>query len=358
MVHVKSRKLGRPTLHGVQLVRGIAAVMVVLFHIGRMLLYKTGADITRFTCAGAAGVDLFFVVSGFIMVYTTTDRDFSLSAFLYRRVIRVVPLYWLMTLLVAGLALSAPAGLFAYHLDRINFAAAFVFFPTYDAKGEIFPPLTQGWTLVYEMFFYFALAAASSALYRYRILILIGLFCFLIFIGLVSRSHNAALITYTDPILFEFLLGSVAAKLLLGNRLHLGANTAVALIVIGTVALLAGSVFADAPRLRVLFWGIPALLVVVGTVAAEGFLDFGAWRILQAIGDSSYSLYLSHALVLSGAGLILRIEPARIWGGVPLVPFFCALSVAVGWLCWRYIERPMTLSLIRSASFALSRAEI
>jgi exopolysaccharide production protein ExoZ len=333
-------------LHGIQLIRGIAATMVVVFHVGRMLLFKTGVDVTLFTTAGAAGVDLFFVVSGFIMIYTTGRRDFSPSDFLYRRLVRVAPLYWLMTLLYGAVALAVPAGFFSYQLDVFNFAAAFAFIPSYNSKGGIFPPLTQGWTLVYEMFFYVALAAASRVLFATRIPLLIGLFSALVLAGLISPSHNAARITYTDPILFEFLMGCVLAELLIRDRLRFGPNVAVALIVIGAVVLVAGTVFSDLPRLRVLYWGIPSLLVVLGMVRAERFFDFGAFRIGQAIGDSSYSLYLSHLFVLSALALIFKLDVARAWGGVPLVPFLMLACLTAGWLCWRYVERPMTSGLM------------
>src|SRR5579864_6491554 len=131
--------------------------MVVSFHIGRMLLAKMGTDITWLTTVGAAGVDLFFVVSGFIMFYTTAEGGFSTADFLWRRVVRVVPLYWIILLSYGALILVVP------HRDPVgglNYAAAFAFLPTFNPAHMIYPPVDQGWTLAYEAFFYVALAAA------------------------------------------------------------------------------------------------------------------------------------------------------------------------------------------------------
>ena len=334
-------------LNGIQLIRGVAATMVVMFHIGLLLKGKTGTDITPFTTIGAAGVDLFFIVSGFIVVYTTALRDFSARKFLYRRAVRVIPLYWLMTLLFGVLTVIIPPGLFSYRLGLTNFLTAFIFIPSYNFKGEIAPPLNQGWTLAYEMFFYVTLTIASLAVFRARIAVVFVFFAGLVAIGLALPFRNAALITYSDPILFEFVLGCIVADLLIHDHLRFGPRTASALIAVGAVTLMSGTFFASVPRFRVLFWGIPSFLIVLGIVRAEQFYRLGAWRTGSLIGDSSYSLYLSHTLVLTALGLVFKFGMAHWWGGLPVVPVLLVACILSGLLCWRYVERPLTDRLKR-----------
>ena len=95
-------------LYSIQIVRALAATLVVISHIGRSLLLKAGIDITDVTVLGSAGVDLFFVVSGFIRVHTTTTGRFDARQFMRQRVTRIAPLYWLTTLLHAVSALILP----------------------------------------------------------------------------------------------------------------------------------------------------------------------------------------------------------------------------------------------------------
>lgn len=331
------------SLSGIQLIRGAAATMVMIFHVGLFLEVKTGTDITRLTQAGAAGVDLFFVVSGFIMIYTTAQRDFSASDFLYRRVVRIVPLYWLMTLVFVIGHLAAPSGLSNYQFSSFNFVAALAFVPSYNFRNEIFPPLAQGWTLVYEMFFYLVLALVSVIAFGMRVWLLVASFVVMIALGLGISTRNALLLTYTNPILLEFVLGCIIADLVVRDRLHFGRYFSVALIIIGAAALLVGTkLFQDVPRFRVLFWGIPSFLIVLGTVQAEQFFELGAWRTGTMIGDSSYSLYLCHTFALSALGFIFKFRLGHMWGGLPFVPVMVVACLVAGLLFWRYIERPLT----------------
>src|ERR1700730_5517211 len=142
-------------VYGVQVLRAAAATLVVVFHIGRMIEIKTGLDIGSWTHAGPAGVDLFFVISGFIMVYTM-PKDFSAWRFLLRRIIRIAPLYWILTIAYLALVILTARR----HIPTTDIVASFFFLPARDENGMIYPPIGQGWTLAYEMFFYVALACA------------------------------------------------------------------------------------------------------------------------------------------------------------------------------------------------------
>src|SRR5215831_4540480 len=141
---------------GLQYVRGIAAMMVVYHHTG-FQIFKAGGHVgLPLWQLGAAGVDLFFVTSGFIMWVTTQDAHVTPAEFCYRRIVRVAPLYWLATLFLLGVSLAAPQLLGTTKFDPGHAMESLLFVPVEHPifAGEALPFIIQGWTLNYEMFFY------------------------------------------------------------------------------------------------------------------------------------------------------------------------------------------------------------
>ncbi len=172
------------TLYSIQYLRAVAAYLVVLFHISATLNGK-GSDIAVFE-TGAIGVDIFFVLSGFLMAMIVGQRREIDGQFLLRRIIRIAPLYYLLTSVLFVIAALAPDFLVS---DRLNFAqlfASFLFIPFPSADGSLAPILSLGWTLNYEMFFY-CLIALTTRLFgdrklQFTVMLIIGLvrlgFCF------------------------------------------------------------------------------------------------------------------------------------------------------------------------------------
>src|SRR6185437_14170487 len=134
-------------LDNIQALRAIAALLVVFVHLA---VPVAALGVAPF---GAGGVDLFFVISGFIMVYTTVGRPISGAEFLGRRIVRIVPLYWLLTLAVFGIALIAPTLLQFTTASWGQLLKSLFFIPFAKANGDVQPVLFLGWTLNYEMFF-------------------------------------------------------------------------------------------------------------------------------------------------------------------------------------------------------------
>ena len=254
----------RKPVYGIQILRALAATMVVIVHLGRTFQLKAGIDPTLVTFNGTAGVDLFFVISGFVMV-NSTPLGLDPGVFLRRRLARIAPLYWLLTLLYGGTLMALP-GLSQFRVVRPgNFLLAFLFLPSHDTQGQILPPLEQGWTLVYEMFFYVCFALVSYAAFRRRVAWLAAGFGFLIMIGqVVPPGHNPALATYTNPVLLEFVLGCVLAKLYDRQALMAGPVLSSVLIALSAIGLAASPVLMASGWPRVLCWGVPAGLVAWG----------------------------------------------------------------------------------------------
>jgi len=251
-----------------------------------------------------------------------------------------------LTLVFGALVFAVPAGMFSYRFDIWNYLSSFAFIPTYDYRGEIAPPLNQGWTLVYEIFFYLCLTASSVLAFRRRVwLLALGLGA-LVILGILVSQRSAAYLTYTDPLLLEFLFGCFIAELTIRDRLKYGPATAMALVLLGMVLLLTAAHFVTDPKLRVMTWGVPAALIVAGMVRGEQFFNFRSWRLANLIGDSSFSLYLTHTFTLTAFGLIFRLRFAHSLNGLPMMPAMVVASVIAGVFCWHYIERRLTSGLI------------
>jgi len=205
--------LGRsPELVSIQVLRAVAALAVTVAHTYPLVGLEFGIANYPTLITGAAGVDLFFVISGFIMVYASEDlfeQQGAPRTFLLRRIIRIVPLYWLVTTVLLAYMLLR-YGSPQEHSSR-TIAASYFFIPTSNAAGApITPFLAVGWTLNYEMFFY--LVFAFGLLLR-RAAAVIILSVLLIAFGLWGRqlSLPLSLSILADPIILEFVFGMLVA---------------------------------------------------------------------------------------------------------------------------------------------------
>lgn len=321
----------------IQYLRALAALSVVWGH----SLYIIPAVAQRLGTSyfGASGVDLFFVISGFIMVATNSEDDVTPLRFLALRIVRVVPLYWLATL--AWIAYAAFAGSPTSPFPPGAVAKSLLFVPYFSpgSPGGVWPILQNGWTLNYEMFFYalFALSLAMPA--RVRVAALAVTLGLLVAVGKVFGPFaNPLALTYTSSYLLEFVAGMLLAHGWLRGEPRDSLPYSLFLIVLGGYCI-GGS----HPRLMILGG---AFLIVAGCLNPR--IRALQSRPLLALGNASYSIYLVHQFVLEAL--------ARIW--TPLFPlattaasvFFVSLALVLsalaGWLCYRLIERPI-LSRLR-----------
>ncbi|GFE73337.1 acyltransferase [Novosphingobium sp. TCA1] len=335
-------------LAGLQIARALAAVCVVLHH----ALETSGGMPGSFspdwlTTAGAGGVDVFFVISGFIMAHTcfgassgNTRTMPSAAAFLQRRAIRIYPLYWLACL--AMLSLMAMGFLRSRVLSFGDVLTALALMP----GGQ--PIIGVAWTLVYEMYFYLVFALCLLAQSRKAALVGMGVTLAampLLALGLPSSSLRDFL---TDPIPLEFLMGLGLAWLYPTLKARLCGTWPAAMLVLFGLILMHG-----APLLvphdnthglegvaRVATWGVAGLAIVAGLLAMPD-LKGQLTRMAVALGDASYALYLSHAFVLMGYGLLLRHDAVA---GIPqylLVVPVVLLACLVGLAVHALVERPL-----------------
>jgi exopolysaccharide production protein ExoZ len=312
--------LVKPLL-SIQYLRALAALAVVAFHSERA------------APLGQAGVDVFFVISGFIMWMVTT-KPVGPGEFLWHRLVRIVPLYWIATLIMAA----------HQHAEPLDIIQSLLFWPYHDAHGQLWPILVQGWTLNFEMLFYLLFAATLLMPRRARLPALTAALCGLSAIGLLLQPQDAALHSYTSPLLIEFLAG-VCISALVQRGMVPTLRMAVAMLAMGAVGFML-SLGDYTPELwRFLVWGIPGALVVWGAVSVELRVGLPAIKPLKLLGDSSYSIYLFHPFVLKTVA-----RPLASFAAVIPVAGVMLAGAGIGVVAYYVLERPITAWFRRRAA--------
>ena len=291
----------RARLDGVQYLRGLAAVTVAMSHLVGDIAYHGGPELIPRYYAGAAGVDLFFVISGFVMIHTATDRfgaPGAAAAFLRRRIVRVAPLYWLATFTYCLIQM----GQGKWDVVRPDLVAnSLVFWPYSDADGLRLPVYSIGWTLNFEMMFY-AVFALGMPFRRSGLVLVVGGLIGLVVLGTIVDLPQP-LRFWSAPILLEFVMG-IGLGLAYRRGLRLTRVQAVAAVLIAAAMIVGGTLagFNAVPNVpehfpRWIAWGAPCALVFAGTVLRAGPpLAPRPW--VLRLGASSYAIYLVHPLVL------------------------------------------------------------
>ena len=322
----------------IQYLRGIAAIMVVWYHAAEQV-----PGVSQFFSSGygASGVDLFFVISGFIMVTTTSRNPPTPGEFMRRRIIRVVPLYWLLTFAMVALALCLPRLFRTLIVEPGTLVESLLFIPHFSTSfpSMVWPLLVPGWTLNFEMFFYAVFALSLFLPARARLPALAATFGVLVGIGLLCGPFDsAAARVYFSPLLIEFVAGA-AIGTWWQQRRPMPGTVMSALMLAGGYVLLACR---NLPPLGEFTQMLGAALMVIGALAPR----FSDWHFtpLRALGDSSYSLYLTHLFTLGLLRVVWSrvVVPVETWTGA--AAFMAAALVGasvVGWLTYRLLETPM-----------------
>lgn len=356
-------------LHSVQALRGIAALAVFLAHLFHYEAGHAGREVllTNAFIYGVSGVDLFFVISGFIMVWVAGDLPRGIASargFLLARITRIYPLWWLFASVMVvylwifrGVPWEA-ARLDPQDLDGVtHLIKSYLLWPQADH-----PVLGVGWTLVHEMYFYLGFALLLFLLpARSRLLGVIswgGLLLIAAFLGLSDGFGTELGKLIFHPLTFEFVLGALVGFMIKAGW-HKFAVTSFILGVSGFLIGLfliaeidSGAIFAPLASppfsgawTHVLLFGIPTALLLYGVVALElqeKLRPFSP-KALVDIGDWSYALYLCHSLTVAFVGRITYglIGSDQIWkvglylAGTTIATFIIAA------LSYHWFERPM-----------------
>ncbi len=335
-------------LDRLQALRFIAAAAIVVRHAFMELeqhgIAFPGRDL-MLAIPWGAGVDVFFVISGFVITFGAVGKEPSAGAagdFIVRRLIRLWPTYALFTVLMLVAMAVIPDMLNHSTIDPAHTAASFAFIPWPEpGDGEFYPVLGQGWTLNYEMFFYLCFAVTMLAPSRFRAGMLWAGGVSLVVAGLIWNLP-APLHFYADPIVLEFLFGVALAVLY--RRWSFRSSWAISATIAGFVAIYVLAL--QWPDLhRAVKAGIPGALVVAGVVFSGQTVEryFGCAP-LATLGNASYALYLSHTFVVNLLlAIALRLDMMDPWifTGVATVS-----SVVVSLMVYFILEKP-TLAFLK-----------
>ena len=339
-------------IRNLQALRAVAAYMVVLYHfLGQQVsqLYPPA----KFLSFGAAGVDIFFVVSGFIMVVTTMKRDMAPGEFLLHRIARIVPVYWVVTILLFAIVLYGfkPVGIMQVQPDWL--AKSLLFIP-FDRDGRVEPIISVGWTLNYEMFFY--LLFALSLFIRHALARTLLLCAVMIALALSQLWSEPGLLGafYTTPIILEFAYGCALGYVFsrtqgakIDGHLPFYAMILAGIAIIALAQVMREGTAAELSGFtRPLVWGVAGLSIVAGAVFLERAGRIVPFDSLVELGNASYSIYLIHALLLHAAGKVAGLFFPM---GIPFLAVNFVIAVigsgVVGLLLYRTVELPANLWL-------------
>jgi len=267
-------------VNNVQILRAIAAIWVVSYHT-LLNLESDKIHVHLFSLIankGLAGVDIFFVISGFIMMKTQIMHPRKPTEFYLKRLIRIVPMYYFVTMLYCSIFFVDPSlfGTFRFSLSWLIASLTFT-----SGLASLGPPIViLGWTLEFEILFYALLGVTSKFFKETKLMIVVSLLLIL----LVLFGVNA--------IVFEFVLGMLASYASLKLRIPL--IIARICTVLGILGFVLNLVMDLSGISRVLIFGIPAFLIVLG----QANLKQSKNQALVALGNSSYSTYLVQILTI------------------------------------------------------------
>ena len=334
----------RQNFVGIQCLRGLAALMVVFYHLEvqtrRLEMPWPHLPVLQ------AGVDIFFVISGFIMWWISATRpDRTAWDFYKDRARRIVPLYWLTTAFVVAVLIVAPTALRTTVFDLEHIVKSFLFIPARHPISDGFQPtLVPGWSLNIEVFFYLifgvAIAVAGVNLAR-RSAIMISTLAGMALVGWIARPQGV-LGFYLQDLEVEFAAGVLLGVAYGKGWLRSGSLWWIA-IAAGMLSLIVVE-FMPLGLPRAVEWGAPAAAIVVGGVLVPPF-SFGP---LERLGDWSYSLYLTHPITLAASSAAWRNSGLQLAALYPVMAVTAA--VAAAGLTYHLAERPIDRFLKRRMS--------
>ena len=334
----------RQVMNSLQVLRALAALLVVFSHIREKNLQNSpqAAQILDWFNFGPYGVDIFFVISGFIIAYIVPTGSYGFSdvkEFLVRRVIRVIPMYWVVSLVALTVWLYNPMLVNSSAPELTRIWESFALFPT-DGRY-----LYQTcWTLSYEMYFYF-LFAATMFFGRYQRVLLGLILATMIAIGIIYQPGPDEPVFYllTRHHLVEFMAGFAFCHF--GRHLIGKMPVTGAVLTVSAVALILLKAFGAGPIFdQLYFWGLPAMALVIGMLLLERAIPWPAY--LVKLGEASYSLYLTHSFVMAGGAIIwYRLFDASMASNIGFMFVSLGVALVVAHLSWRFVENVMTVGL-------------
>lgn len=335
----------RTELVYIQYLRAFAALLVVMHH---SLTHFTGIESTFLRGFGEYGVDIFFVISGFIMVYSTYSKNYSPGYFILRRLERIAPLYWFFTTALICIVIIKPDLFTTVKLNLWHTVASYAFIPAKSLsetfQGTFMPVLYVGWTLNYEMFFYLVFAISLFFADKYR-LAFVGLILSSLVIFGEAFKPEGMISFYTNMILLEFFLGMVLGYLFVHGKIQ--ANIALGLTGILLSIVIYALLYKEGLH-RFFYGGLSATALVLGAIYLSSTNVYRN-KVFSLLGDASYSIYLSHFFSIGLTSFVRSYFGLNNVTDMNLITIFIITNIIfssiVGIVVYKLIEEPINLKL-------------
>jgi exopolysaccharide production protein ExoZ len=333
-----------------QVLRGLAAILIMAKHALYEVDLISPIDFNYGVYRNyTVGIDIFFVLSGFIMIYISRGQSgFSAArTFIFRRVLRIIPIYWFYTFLLAAVAFIIPQVLGKAEFIPIDFIKSLLFIPYFNSVGDMQPFLANGWSLNYEMYFYAIFAVCLILPVRYSLLAMAAYFTVSVSTDFFEVNNEIVSSFYGKEIVLEFLTGAVIGYLFIKNiRLPSWFFYVGLAFILGSVLALFFTqtlenygIYYNKPLV-----GMLSVLLLVLPKKSEYF-SMPRWSVL--IGDSSYTLYLAHPFAI---GAVTQMVLLMGWQSIihPWIIFAIVFltSIIGSYIAYRLIEKPL-LSLTK-----------
>lgn len=350
----------RSELVSIQWMRGIAVMMVFIYHIEDILNLLPGFEshYSFWKHYGYSAPDLFFVISGFIMCFVTFELKFRPVGWLVRRFLRIYPIYWIFAFVSIAVWMINPSltmGSGEQTWDTV--LLYFLILPQ-----ENMPLLFVAWTLEHEIVFYTIVFIVASLSGKSRALVItMGV---LSFIGImkVLLKDKFPILNFWDYHIFSlYMLQFFMGVLIFEFRDKLKNSGVITPLVCGMVLFVISGIVCTPMPLneehisKVFLFGLSFSLLLVGAINWElrtrekinGFIEYKRRPFLVQMGDASYSIYLSHPFCFSLCGKIIAMTGLT---GTFSIIALCVggfISLVIGWACYHLLEKPgMHLSKI------------
>lgn len=295
------------------------------------------------------GVDLFFVISGFVL-YMSTRHSPSPKQYLINRVSRVVPTYWVMTFILAFFLVFLPAAFKTAQFTIPHFLLSLLFFPHWAPNSitSIFPIYAIGWTLMYEWFFYLSFMLFLSVKKNLLLKLFLFLSLFVVGANLILRINNdfALVAFFASPIILEFFLGVAIAHIYIEKKISLGFPVLLLLVWIAGLMFIFMLDYYEQFG-RVVCAGIPAAILVFALAGMDTIGRIRDIKLFSLIGDSSYSLYLIHPFVY---GAFRLAYSKKYFENLPLfIVYIISFSVVIvsAVVFYKLVEVPLCAAVKR-----------
>lgn len=314
-------------IHNIQALRFIAATAVMMVHF----------PLIKF---GSWGVDIFFIISGFIMMYVTEKNN---NYFFLKRIIRIVPIYWILTFGVFLISVLAPEFLNNTSANYVHLLKSLFFIPFNKNEIGHYPILFLGWTLNYEIIFYllFALTLVFFKNIKFigcSILIILFIAC-----NSFLAKKNFIFETYSNTIILEFIFGLLAYKLWNKFKNYFNSISIFNKICLFLFSIILSFLFFNSNLPRFLSYGVPSFFLVLFFLFYLKNISFP--KIFIMLGDASYCLYLIHPYVIQFFYKVLKIENFSFYAEIICCFFIAIFIFVISIIVYKYVEKPINSKL-------------